>query len=97
MARRVRRIKVNRIDFDEAINYGFVYGWDLDKRVGNSAYSVYVDLGEEKLYQFNPKDSISTNYRLFINCTAKYAENDAKADEGDFAFDVESVSVKLYY
>jgi hypothetical protein len=88
-----KRIKVERIDFDEAETEGFVYGKDLERRQYNS---VYVALGHEKPYILCSRDNLQTDYRVFLNSEVHYAKNDQEADQGIYYESIYKVAVIIY-
>jgi hypothetical protein len=90
------KIKVDRAEFEAAESNGYAYGRDLNKRSGKSPWSVVIILGEEKPYPYSERDPESIEYKFFLNCEIRYAENDAKVDEGDFAYCVNK-NVAIYY
>ncbi|NJM68626.1 MAG: hypothetical protein HC851_24680 [Acaryochloris sp. RU_4_1] len=89
----LKRIKVEKIDFDEAEDDGFVYGKDLSRRLYNS---VYIELGQEKPYSPASSDDSRTDYRFFRNCNVHYAESDQQADLENFNESIWDVSVVIY-
>jgi hypothetical protein len=87
------RIKVEKIDFDEAEDNGFVYGRDLERPLYDS---VYVDLGSEREYIPSHKDNPKTEYRKFVRSYVKYAYSGKDADDGKFVHEVDDTAVIIY-
>ncbi len=74
------RIKVTARDFEASESYGWVDGrW-------RSLY-VYVELGQERPYLPEPKDDPKTDYKIFTGCSAYFADNQEKLDNGDYDSD----------
>jgi hypothetical protein len=91
------RVKVEGIEFAAARDYECVYGRDLAKRFKGSAYSVYVELGEEKEYIYKEYEDQSSKRKFFKKCNIFYAESDEKADKGEFISDKEHVVDVILY
>lgn len=91
----ILRVKaVNSNEFSAACSDGGVYG----RLRGRSDLYVYADLGQEKEYIPNPKDDPKTEYRMFTDCDAYFADTEQQLRDGDFrAEELHDVTLVVYW
>lgn len=88
----VLRIKVSRLDFQDACTDGWVDGL----LQGKQGMYIYAELGKEQDYIPSAKDDPKTSYKLFQNCAVYLSKSQEQLEIGDYEANFPNVTVIIY-
>jgi hypothetical protein len=81
------RVKASsKEEFENAKSFGEVYGYATlyNEKMKPRIFSVYIELGQEKVLNQNTNIKSKTDCKKFLKCSVYAAKTDEQVDQGDF-------------
>ncbi|TYQ29843.1 hypothetical protein [Pseudanabaena sp. UWO310] len=87
------KVRVSKEDFEEATSKSIIYGFYN----GISGNHVRCELAKEIEYNCNKNDDKNTSYKMFSNCTLKFAVNIHDLHNNQWKAKLDGEMVKIYF